>query len=158
MQQMINWVTSCYTSNIAAKLGEIFIGKRPKVLSFFNQKCFSTYLEICPFFSAGHLRCQLLVSIKLKHSRAHFKMQKVYPGLGRARNHLWSDLPRQVGPLVRPSQTEMTSDQTSMRSKIIVRSKCARSRLWSDELQTEVTPDQTSSRPLSRRVPDHCPD
>ena len=75
----------------------------------------------------------------------------LHPGWGRARNHLWSDRPRQVGPLIRPSQNEVTSDQTSMRSKIIVRSKCARSRLWSDEFQTEVTPDQTSSRPLSRR-------
>ena len=81
-----------------------------------------------------------------------------YPGWDRARNRLWSDHPRQVGPLIRPSQTEVTSDQTRMRSKIIVRSKCARSRLWSGDFQTEVTPDQTSSRLLSRRVPDHCPD
>ena len=71
---------------------------------------------------------------------------------------LWTDRPRTKLPLIRPSQTEVTSDQTRMRSKIIVRSKCARSRLWSGEFQTEVTPDQTSSRPLSRRVPDHCPD
>ena len=83
---------------------------------------------------------------------------KYYPGWGRARNRLWSDRPRQVWPLIRPSQTEVTSDQTSVRSKIVVRSKCARSRLWSDEFQTEVTPDQTSSRPLPRQVPDHCPD
>ena len=81
-----------------------------------------------------------------------------HPGWGRAQNRLWSDRPRQVGPLIRLSQTEVTSDQTRMRSKIIVRSKCARSRLWSGEFQTEVTPDQPSSRPLSRRVPDHCPD
>ena len=81
-----------------------------------------------------------------------------FPGWGRARNRLWSDRPRQVGPLIRPSQTEVTSDQTRMRSKIIVRSKFARSRLWSGEFQAEVTPDQISSRPLSRRVPDNCPD
>ena len=60
----------------------------------------------------------------------------------RARNCLWSDRPRQVWPLIRPSQAKITSDQTSVRSKIIVRSKCARSRLW----------------PLIRQFPDQCPD
>ena len=95
---------------------------------------------------------------ELSEGSFYFMLWSVCPGWGRARNRLWSDRPRQVGPLIRPSQTEVTSDQTSMRSKIIVRSKCARSRLWLDEFQIEVTPDQTSSRPLSRQVPDHCPD
>ena len=88
-----------------------------------------------------------------------------YPGWGRAQNRLWSDHPRQVGTLIRPSQTEVTSDQTSARSKIVVRSKPPlirrvpdRSDPWSDKFQTIV---QTSSRPLSRLkcarnvVPDH---
>ena len=63
--------------------------------------------------------------------------------------------PRKVWPLIRPFQTEVTSDQR--RSKFIVRSKYAGSHLWSDKFQTELTSDQTSVRPLSRRVADHFP-
>ena len=90
------------------------------------------------------------VAQNLTNLFAATRRQQTFPGWGRAQNGLWSDRPRQVGPLIRPSQTEVTSDQTSMRSKIIVRSKWARSRLWSDEIQTEW--------PLIRQVPDHCPD
>ena len=49
-----------------------------------------------------------------------------YPGWGPDRNGLWSDHPRQKWPLIRPTQTDFSSDQTIVRSKLRVRLKCAR--------------------------------
>ena len=65
---------------------------------------------------------------------------QLHPGWGRARNRLWSGRPRQVGPLIRPSQTEVTSDQTVPEQ----------SGLWSGKFQTIV---QTKVR--SKFFPDH---
>ena len=77
----------------------------------------------------------------------------------------WSDRARRKLPLIRPSQTKVSSDQTNVRSKHRVRSKCARNclwsdlprgkDLWSDHNQTIV---QTIVRPWPSSNPDHCPD
>ena len=51
--------------------------------------------------------------------------------------------------LIRPSKTEVTSDQTDVHSNPVVRWNCARSSLIRP-FQTEVTPDQPEIIPLSR--------
>ena len=70
---------------------------------------------------------------------------------GRVRKWSLIRTPRQVWPLMRPSQTEVISDQTS------VHSKCAQSRRWSDEFQTEMTSAKTSIWPLSIRISKYYP-
>ena len=59
----------------------------------------------------------------------------------------WSDRARRKLPLIRPSQTEVFSDQTKVRSKLsLIRPS-----------QTKRPCDQTIIRPLSRRLCDHGP-
>ena len=55
-----------------------------------------------------------------------------------------------VTSTIRPSQTKVSSDQTKVRSKHRVHSKCARNWLWSDHSRPKG--------PLIRPTSDHCPD
>ena len=70
-----------------------------------------------------------------------------FPGWGPDRNGLWSDHPRQNWPLIRPSQTGLTSDQTRVRSKLRVHLECARKLPLIRLLCARMSPpDQTSGR------------
>ena len=113
---------------------------------FVSSISFSKIQKIFTNISEFWLRSQGVRAISFKSSTDSTSLNQAFPGWGCARNRLWSDRPRQVGPLIRPSQTEVISDQTSVRSKIVVRSKCARLRLWSDWSALEIASDQTEVR------------
>ena len=79
--------------------------------------------------------------------------QNLYPTKERMHMRLCAtqvEVPSGNGLLIRPCQTNVTYDQTNVRSKHRMRTKCAQNCLWSDLARRK--------RPLIRPKSEHCPD